>query len=234
MTLPIIILAGGLASRLRPITKKIPKSLIEVAGVPFVVRQLNYLKKQNIEKVIMCVGHMGEMIEEFLQNGEELGLRIEYSYDGSTLLGTGGAVKKASEFVDDRFLILYGDSFLPINFNEVENAFDSQKYKALMTVVENKNQWDKSNAIFKDEKLVKYDKENPCSEMNHIDYGLGILSKELFSDYATETNFDLSEVYNKLSIENKLQGFEVTQRFYEIGSYQGLKETETYFLEGDI
>ena len=234
MSLPIIILAGGLATRLRPITETIPKSLVEVAGVPFIVRQLNYLKKQNIEKVIMCVGHLGEMIEELLRDGDDLGLNIKYSYDGSKLLGTGGAVKKATEYVDDKFLILYGDSFLPIDFHAVENAFDSKNYKALMTVLENKNQWDKSNTIFEDEKLIKYDKENPCPEMNHIDYGLGILSKDIFSNYERDKIFDLSEVYNQLSIENKLQGFEVNQRFYEIGSHQGLKETETYFLEGEV
>ena len=110
----------------------------------------------------------------------DLGLNIKYSYDGSRVLGTGGAVKKATEYVDDKFLILYGDSFLPIDFHAVENAFDSKNYKALMTVLENKNQWDKSNTIFEDEKLIKYDKENPCPEMNHIDYGLGILSKDIF------------------------------------------------------
>lgn len=229
MTLPVVILAGGLATRLRPITEKIPKSLIEVASKPFICRQLEYLKSQGIQRVTLCIGHLGEMIELVVGSGSQFGLEITYSPDGPNLLGTGGAIKKALPLLDESFFVLYGDSFLPINYSPIEEDFRRSQKSALMTILKNSDQWDKSNVSYSEGVLVEYNKESPSSDMNYIDYGLGILSRNLFDCYEEGTNFDLSEIYRNLSNQSKLQGYPVNQRFYEIGSHKGLEETENFF-----
>jgi NDP-sugar pyrophosphorylase family protein len=226
--LPVAILAGGLATRLRPITEKIPKALIEVAGKPFIFHQLQYLRKEGIRKVVLCLGYLCEMIQEEVGDGSTFGLDITYSYDGDFLLGTGGSIKKALPLLDENFYVLYGDSFLPIHFKPVEDFFFECKKPALMTIILNENKWDKSNVVCKDWLVSEYNKKEPKSEMKFIDYGLGILSKSLFDQYEEDTAFDLADLYHLLSIQNQLAGFEVNERFYEIGSHQGIKETELY------
>jgi len=234
MTLPVVILAGGLATRLRPITKKIPKSLVEVAGEPFISRQLKYLNSQGIKKVTLCVGYLGEMIESVVGKGSQFGLEVSYSLDGPKLLGTGGAIKKALPLLEENFFVLYGDSFLPINFSAVEDAFNASRRPALMTILKNNDQWDKSNVSYLENELVEYNKEFPNLDMNYIDYGLGILSGRLFDSYDKDQPFDLSEIYKNLSIQSELEGYTVNQRFYEIGSHQGLEETTHFFLTRGI
>jgi len=226
--LPVAILAGGLATRLRPITEKVPKALIKVAGKPFIFHQLEYLRKEGIEKIVLCLGYLCEMIQEEVGDGSKFDLDISYSYDGDFLLGTGGSIKKALPLLDENFYVLYGDSFLPIHFSPVEESFLNSKKPALMTVILNENKWDKSNVIFKDGIVLEYNKKEPKSEMKFIDYGLGVLSKSLFDKYEGKVAFDLADLYHLLSIENQLAGFEVNERFYEIGSHQGIKETELY------
>ena len=226
--LPVAILAGGLATRLGPITEKIPKALINIAGKPFIFHQLQYLRKEGIRKVVLCVGYLGEMIQEEVGDGSKFDLEITYSYDGDFLLGTGGTIKKALPVLDKNFYVLYGDSFLPIHFDLVEKAFLKSKKPALMTVILNENKWDRSHAIFKDGLVLEYSKKDPKPTMKFIDYGLGILSKSLFDKYEEKVAFDLADLYQFLSIENQLAGFEVNERFYEIGSHQGIKETELY------
>lgn len=230
MTLPVVILAGGLAKRMRPVTEKIPKSLIEVAGKPFICHQLNFLKSQGIKKVVLCTGYLGKMIEDVVGSGADFDIEVSYSYDGSKLLGTGGAIKKALPILDDSFFVLYGDSFLPINFAPVKNAYVSSQKPALMTIVKNFNKWDKSNVSYLDGKLLEYNKGQPSTNMRYIDYGLTILSKDLFKNYKTGFYLDLSELYHKISIKDQLFGYLVTKRFYEIGSFKGLKDTQEYLL----
>lgn len=225
-----MILAGGLATRLRPLTETIPKALIEIAGKSFITYQLQYLKNQGISSVVLCVGYLGEMIQSQLGDGSQFGLSIQYSFDGPVLLGTGGAVKKALPMISDDFFILYGDSFLPINFLNVQKAYAMSKQPALMTVLKNNNRWDRSNVVFKNSTLIVYDKNNLKPEMEYIDYGLGIVNSEIFTSLTENSSFDICNVYNKLSIENKLYGYEVFERFYEIGSPQGILETEKYLL----
>lgn len=226
--LSIVILAGGLATRLRPITESIPKALVEVAGKPFISHQLAYLKKQGISKVVLSIGHLGNMIEDVVGDGSQYGLEVYYSCDGEVLLGTGGAIKKALPLLEDSFFILYGDSFLPIDFSKAEDVYFSSKKPGLMTVLENKNRWDRSNVIFKNGNLLEYNKKDQKADMHYIDYGLGILSKDVFDGYCTGTVFDLSDVYRNLSLNNKLQGLEVFERFYEIGSRSGIEEASAY------
>ncbi len=226
--LPVAILAGGLATRLRPITEKTPKALIEIAGKPFIFHQLEYLRKEGIRKVVLCLGYLCEMIEEEVGDGSKFGLEINYSYDGDYLLGTGGSIKKALPLLDENFYVLYGDSFLPIHFKPVEDFFFKSKKPALMTIIFNENKWDKSNVVCNDGLILEYNKKEPKSAMKFIDYGLGVLSKSLFDKYEEKVTFDLADLYYHLSIQNQLAGFEVKERFYEIGSHKGIKETELY------
>jgi len=227
---PVAILAGGLATRLYPITKTIPKALVEVAGKPFIKHQLEFLKLQKITRVVLCVGHLGEMIMEVIGNGDEFGIHVSYSYDGDNPLGTGGALKKAIPLLDDNFYILYGDSFLPICFSSVNDAYVNNAKFALMTVLYNSNKWDKSNVLFNNKEILEYNKHQPNLYMRHIDYGLSVVSKKIFDQYKANITFDLADVYHQLSKVGQLAGFEVHERFYEIGSHTGLKETEKYFL----
>jgi len=228
--LPVAILAGGLATRLRPITETIPKALVDVAGVPFICRQLDYLHTQGIRKVVLCIGYLGEMIQAVVGDGSKFGLDVSYAPDGPMLLGTGGALKQALPLLGEQFFVLYGDSFLPVNFAAVEKAFFESNKLALMTVLENGDRWDKSNVLFRAGELIEYNKHAPRPEMAFIDYGLGALTGSTLNSYAVGQNFDLAEVYHMLSLQGQLAGYEVHERFYEIGSHSGLKETETYFL----
>lgn len=222
---PVAILAGGLAKRMRPLTSSVPKAMLDVAGKPFIAWQLDYLRRQGINKVTLCLGYLGEQIEDFVGNGANYGLQVNYSYDGPQLLGTGGALKQALPKLGDVFFVFYGDSYLPINFQLVAEQFKCQKKPALMTVIKNGNQWDKSNVVFKDGILQEYNKLSPRADMMYIDYGLGIVSSSIFAAYSEGAVFDLAEVYHQLSIQGCLAGYEVFERFYEIGSQNGLQET---------
>lgn len=232
MKLPVAILAGGLATRLRPITETIPKALVDVAGEPFILRQLRYLKKQGVNRVVICTGFLGEQVEAAVGDGAALGLSVAYSQDWPTLMGTGGALRKALPLLDTRFLVLYGDSHLPIDFAGVETDFLQSGKPALMVVLRNADRWDKSNVQFVDNAIVEYNKRAPTPEMKHIDYGLGAMSAQLLSDFTTIGPFDLADLYHDLSLSGQLAGFEVQQRFYEIGSHTGLAEAAEYFRSG--
>lgn len=227
---PVAILAGGLATRLRPITETIPKALVDVAGKPFIVRQLSYLHEQGISHVVLCIGYLGDMVRDVVGSGESFGLKVSYSEDGPNLLGTGGALAKAIPFLGNDFFVLYGDSFLPVNFSATQRAYEKSGQSALMTVLKNQNQWDKSNVLFVDGQLLEYNKHAPRAEMTYIDYGLGVVSASVLTQRPVGQSFDLADVYQGLSLQGQLAGLEVHERFYEIGSHTGLKETEDYFL----
>ena len=229
---PVAILAGGLATRLRPITSTIPKSMVMVAGRAFIAWQLDYLCQQGVTHVTICTGYLGEQIEAFIGDGAAYGLHVNYSYDGPELLGTGGALKKALPLLGDAFFVFYGDSYLPINFREVAADFQRQGKPALMTVIKNNNQWDKSNVLFDNGLLIEYNKLNPKPDMAYIDYGLGLISSVVLSDHSGSEPFDLADIYYQLSIQGELAGYEVFERFYEVGSHSGLKEAADY-LEGE-
>jgi NDP-sugar pyrophosphorylase family protein len=235
MTLPVAILAGGLATRLRPVTERIPKALIEVAGRPFVEHQIILLEEHGYKDIVLCVGYLGEMIERALGSGAAFGVNIRYAFDGcgaeKKLLGTGGALIKAMPLLGDAFMVLYGDSYLDCDYQAVEAAFRTFGKKGLMTVYRNDGKWDASNVIFRDNTIITYDKKNRSPKMRHIDYGLGVLSAEAFDGYPANAAVDLADVYGKLVAEEELAGFEIKERFYEIGSQAGIRETEEYILK---
>jgi NDP-sugar pyrophosphorylase family protein len=231
VTLPVAILAGGLGTRLGSVTNDIPKSLVDVAGEPFILRQLRYLGSQGVGTVVLCVGHLGDQIQAVVGSGPLFGLSVRYSWDGAVRQGTGGALVAALPELGSTFFVCYGDSYLPIDFKEVERAFRRSRAPALMTVLRNRQQWDQSNAVFRDGLVTEYDKKTPREDMEYIDYGLAVLSASALLDPIRTPPFDLADVYQDLSRAGRLAGHEVQQRFYEIGSPQGLTETAEYFLE---
>jgi NDP-sugar pyrophosphorylase family protein len=232
MTIPVAILAGGLAKRLKKNTFNKPKALIDIAGKPFISRQLSYLSNQNIKDIVICTAHLGNQIKDYVGDGSRYNLKVSYSDDGDKLLGTGGSLKKASRILGENFFILYGDSFLPINFSLVEKAYFRQKKPALMTVFKNNDHGDKSNVYFKN-KCVLYNKKNPQKNMNYIDYGLNVVKGSIFYNFPTNKMFDLSDVFEDLSNKSLLAGLEIYDRFYEIGSINGLNDTIDFFKKLD-
>jgi NDP-sugar pyrophosphorylase family protein len=223
---PVAILTGGLSLRLRPITEKIPKALIQVAGRPFLAHQLRLLQGAGIRKVVLCVGYRGEMIQQEFGDGRDHGIELHYSFDGPEPLGTGGALKKALPLLDNRFLILYGDSYLPIDYAAPARAFAASGKLGLMTVFRNEGRWDTSNVSFQDGAIKSYSKKERTPEMRYIDYGLGILASASLASWPNGQAFDLADVYRDLIERNELAGFEVEQRFYEMGSPEGLAELD--------
>jgi NDP-sugar pyrophosphorylase family protein len=224
--LPVAILAGGLATRLRPLTEDVPKSLIEVAGRPFAEHQLTRLAEQGIDRVVFCVGHLGDRIERALGDGRRWGLRLEFVHDPPVLAGTGGAVLAALPRLGESFFVMYGDSYLPCDMRAVQEAFFASGRAGLMTVFRNENRWDRSNVEYVAGRIVRYDKRAQDASMQHIDYGLGVFHRRAFDAWNDhEGPFDLASVYRALLAAGELAGVEVPDRFYEIGSLDGLAET---------
>jgi NDP-sugar pyrophosphorylase family protein len=223
---PLALLAGGLSTRLRPITETVPKSMVPVAGEPFIAHQMRWLARQGVGRVVICCGFLGEQIEDYVGDGAAFGCSVHYSYDGNPLKGTGGAIKKALPQLGNQFFLMYGDSYLPIAFRPVYEAFVGLGRIGLMTVFRNDNRWDTSNVEFQYGGIRNYDKATITPQMKYIDYGLGILTPAAFDPWPDGAVFDLNLVYGHLVKTGQLSGHEVTQRFYEIGTPRGLKETD--------
>jgi NDP-sugar pyrophosphorylase family protein len=224
---PVALLAGGLATRLRPLTEKLPKALIEVAGEPFVAHQLRLLRREGIRRVVLCLGFLGEMVRDVVADGDEFDIDVNYSFDGDQLLGTGGALKRALPLLGEEFFVLYGDSYLDIAYEPLVAAFRESGSGALMTVFRNEGRWDTSNVAFDGLLVLRYDKRNPDKDMHYIDYGLGLVRSEVIAEWPGHV-FDLAEVYSKLAEQGRLAGYEAWRRFYEVGTHKGLDETDAY------
>jgi N-acetyl-alpha-D-muramate 1-phosphate uridylyltransferase len=228
MSLPVVVLAGGLATRLAPLTERVPKSLVEVADRPFAVHQIELLRRHGLTDIVFLVGHLGEMISNALGDGTRWGVRLRYIFDGPRALGTGGAVRRALAQLGDPFFVLYGDSYLECDYEAIERAFIDSGRSGLMTVCRNDDRWDRSNVLFVDSRIVSYSKDHRTAGMRHIDYGLGAFRKSAFTGWSAGDAFDLAAVYEDLIARDDLAGFEVAGRFYEIGSPAGLDETREY------
>ncbi|MFZ0318557.1 MAG: sugar phosphate nucleotidyltransferase [Candidatus Sulfotelmatobacter sp.] len=223
--LPVAILAGGLATRLGALTAAIPKSLIPIHGEPFIAHQLRLLRRNGIERVILCVGHLGEQIEKAIGNGRSFGVQVTYSYDGASLQGTAGAIRTALPQLGESFFVIYGDSYLDCDYAAIESEFKQRSKLGLMTVFRNDGQWDSSNVEFEDGHILTYSKKNHTARMHYIDYGLGVFRADAFAiTHAT----DLADAYIDLLQADELAAVEVHERFYEIGSPAGLQEMKTF------
>lgn len=227
MSLPVAVLAGGLATRLGSITERIPKSLVEVDGRPFAELQIELLRAHGMTDIVFLLGHLGERVEQTLGDGSRYGVGLRYAFDGDQPLGTGGAVRQALAVLGPAFFVLYGDSYLECDYPGVEDAFHQGGKAGLMTVCRNEGRWDSSNVLFEDGRIVRYDKRHGTLGMRHIDYGLGAFTAQAFDGYP-DGELDLARVYQDLLARHELAAFEVPGRFYEIGSPAGLEETRAY------
>jgi NDP-sugar pyrophosphorylase family protein len=232
--LTVAILAGGLATRLRPMTEAVPKSLLEVNGEPFAVHQLRLLQASGIRRVVLCVGHLGELVQRVIGDGAAVGLQVDYSFDGPALLGTAGAIRNALPKLGDAFFVMYGDSYLPCDYASIARNFESAGVLAMMTVFRNEGKWDTSNVEFEAGKILAYSKTNRTPRMRYIDYGLGVVRAEAFHGLTAGKACDLAELYADLLQRKQLAAFEVRERFYEIGSPAGLRETAEFLAAGRV
>jgi NDP-sugar pyrophosphorylase family protein len=236
-----VILAGGLGTRMRPRTETTPKTLLPVGDVPFAHYQLSWLARYGVRRVVYSIAVLGEQIRAFVGDGSRWGLSVRYVEDGDKLAGTAGALRRAFDAgeLDEWFLVLYGDSFLPIDFARVGRAFLEQRRPALMTVYRNQGRYDAGNVRFSDNVVSLYRKskkgESSPPEMDFIDYGLSALSRELIAQRVPNGEVaDLADLYHRLSLEGALAGFEVGQRFYEIGSPAGMDDFAAWVAKDQL
>jgi NDP-sugar pyrophosphorylase family protein len=231
MMFPVAILAGGLATRLHPVTQQVPKALIDIGGEPFIAHQLRLLRAQGVRRVVLCIGYLGAPIREAVGDGARYGVQVAYSEDGAQLLGTAGALKKALPLLGDAFMVIYGDSYLLTNFGVVATAFSAAGKPALMTVFRNDNRRDASNVEFTDGRIVVYDKAHRTPAMHHIDYGLGVFQAAAFDNVPAGEPCDLALVYQRLLAAGKLAAFEVQEWFLEIGSTAGIEAFRAHIAQ---
>lgn len=233
MTLPTLaILAGGLATRLRPITKTIPKSLVEVAGEPFLAHQLRLAHRQGFRKVVLLIGHLGEQIEAFAGDRSAFGLAVAYAHDGDIHRGTGGALRAACSHFDEHVFVTYGDSYLDIAVEPIWEAYRRVGASAMMTVLHNRDRWDASNVRFDGSRIWSHDKTSTGQPgVEWIDFGLSAYRTAILANWPNPDPFDLSAVSKALAERGEMAGYEVSRRFYEIGKPDGLAETDAYLLK---
>jgi NDP-sugar pyrophosphorylase family protein len=227
---PVCILAGGLGTRLGARVRDVPKAMVEVAGAPFLMHQLRLLSAHGVREVVICVGHRGEVLAE-RTGAERFGVRIAYSYDTPRLDGTLGAIRRALPLLPERFLVLYGDTYLRIDYAAADRAWRDSRLPALMTVLHNEGRWGPSNAVYEDGRVSAYSKQRMTPEMRWIDYGLGGLSVDAVRA-APPDERDLAALYSRLARRGELCGVLATMRFYEIGTPEALAETDA-FLRSD-
>jgi NDP-sugar pyrophosphorylase family protein len=230
---PVAILAGGLATRMRPLTDVIPKALLEVAGRPFIAHQLHFLATQGVSRVVLCLGYLGEQVQNFVGDGSRYGLNVSYCFDGDSLRGTGGALKRAQPYLHSAFFVMYGDSYLDVPMQSVWHRYQISKQPALMTIFKNEGRWDTSNVVYDGNRIIQYNKHQRHPDMQFIDFGLGILSPKIFDAWPEGQAFDLADVYSDLANLGALAAWESQSRFYEIGTPSGLADTER-FLQGHL
>jgi NDP-sugar pyrophosphorylase family protein len=227
----VCILAGGLGTRLGKRVRDTPKPLLEVAGAPFLLHQLRLLARYGAREVVLCVGYRGEQIQAGI-GAERFGIRVRYSFDAPGLDGTLGAIRRAAPMLGERFLVLYGDTYLRIDYADVARVWRETGLPAVMTVLRNDGRWDVSNAVYESGRVQSYDKHAPRPEMRWIDYGLGGLTAGALS-VADENEAELANLYHRLADLGCLCGYEATNRFYEIGTPSGLREADAFLRQGE-
>jgi NDP-sugar pyrophosphorylase family protein len=231
------ILAGGKATRMGELAAERPKYLLEVAGRPFADHQLGWLADSEVDRVVLCVGHLGDQIRDFVGDGSRWGLAVDYVDDGRRLLGTAGALRRAfdADLLAPEFAVVYGDSYLTADAPAVWRDFEARRPPALMCTYRNRGRWDASNASVRDGWVVRYEKglEDPAaSGMEEIDYGLSVIDRDrVVPDIPAGRPVDLADVYGRLAAEGRLAAHQVRERFYEIGSPAGLAELDAALRE---
>jgi MurNAc alpha-1-phosphate uridylyltransferase len=227
---PVAILAGGKATRLGPLSADLPKALVPLAGRPFLDYQLELLHDRGVRRVVLCLGHLGDRIVAHVGDGARYGLQVQHVFDGPRLLGTGGALLSAAPLLGPLWWVLYGDSYLDFDYAAVLEHFLARSEPALMTVHRNAGRWDRSNAVVRDGKVTRYDKRRPTPDMAYIDYGASLFRAPVLERIPADEPYDLADLCHGLSLDGQLAVYEVPQRFYEIGSTRGIRETEQFLI----
>jgi len=226
-----VIMAGGMGTRLGRLTARLPKSLVNIHGRPFLEYQIDLLRKNGIRKILLCIGHLGEQIKERFGTGRDLGVTIRYSEEGEDLLGTGGALKKAEPLLEERFLLLWGDSYLLLDYRKIWNAFLRAHRLGLMVVYKNSNERIPSNVAVRDGRVALYDKWKTHPDMLYIDNGLSAWSKDILGMIPSGKPFEIERLFQRLSERGEVAAFETEQRFYEVGSISGLGELKRFLRD---
>jgi NDP-sugar pyrophosphorylase family protein len=228
---PVAVLAGGLATRLGELTQSMPKSMLDIQGEPFISHQLKQLARLGAKDVVLCVGHLSKSIEDFVGDGSVFGLSVTYSYDGVEQQGTGGAISRALDLLDEEFIVTYGDSYLDLDLTELTRFHREAKLPATMAIFRNDGQWDKSNVRMISPHKIVYEK-SPQVRCTFIDYGATVISRTKFEGLAPQGTWELPRFFEELSESHELGGFLVQNRFFEIGSTIGLNEFRSKVREG--
>ncbi|MGI8685949.1 MAG: NTP transferase domain-containing protein [Acidimicrobiales bacterium] len=236
---PCVILAGGLGTRMRTVTgDHLPKILVPVRGEPFAHHQLTWLAGQGVTSVVLAIGHGGAAVQDYVGDGSRWGLTVAFVDEGAQLRGTGGALQLALQqgALPPEFMVVYGDSYLPLDLDAVATAYEGSGLPALMTVFRNEDRWERSNARYEDGEVTLYQKAHPDpagAGLRHVDYGLSVLRSEVVADLVPDDGpYDLAEVFHQLSLAGMLAGHEVGDRFFEVGSPDGLRDLEAHLARG--
>jgi len=230
--LPVVILCGGLSTRLQSITENIPKSMINILDKPFIDHQLTLLQKNNVKNVILCIGKFGEQIHNYVKDGQKWNMSVQYSDDGKILLGTGGALLKAYSILPNNFIVMNGDSYLDIDYNEILQKYISERNLLLLTVFPIIDPKSYKNVYIKNKNILLYDKSGNNHNLNYIDYGFTLMKRRLLTNYIKESVFDFSLIYSKAISQHSISCYKSPKIFHEIGSYEGLQETKDYINNG--
>lgn len=227
--LPVVILAGGLGTRLQEVTgDRVPKAMVPVAGRPFIDHQLATLAGAGVGEVVLLIGSLGEQIEAHVGDGRRFGLTVRCVPDGEALLGTGGAVHAALDVLPAAFWVTYGDTLLDVDMAGAEAKFSSRALGGLMTVLENADRWEVSNVDVVHDLVTVYDPSSEPGRHRFIDYGMSILEADAFDGQPPSQAFGLDRIFGRLIAQGRLGAFEVRRRFYDIGSPARLAETEAF------
>ncbi len=230
----VVILAGGLATRLRPLTDRVPKSLVEVCGKPFLEYQLCFLKKNGVRDIVLCAGYRGEQIEEYFGDGRKYGVNLTYSYEKEQLLGTAGALKNAESLLEEQFFVIYGDSYLLLNFDTIVSWFNELDKLGLMVVYKNDDRYEPSNVVIEGNLVKQYNKKHRTEKMVYIDYGASILRKKVLELVPPGQVCSLEQLFAGLIKQEELLSYQVDERFYQIGSPEGLAEFAKYISQTKV
>ena len=223
----VVILAGGLAARLGERTRSIPKALLPIAGRPFLAWQLEALRRSGFSEVLLCIAHLGGQIRDFLGDGAAFGVTVAYSEDGPQLLGTGGALRRALALLAPRFLVTYGDSYLPFDYSAPLRDLETHtEALGTMSVFENVGAWDDSNTEVSGEHVTRYEKGSTDPALRYIDYGAIALCRDVIAERPAESAFGLDRLQSELARLGKLRAYTATERFYEVGSELGIRDLE--------
>ena len=224
-----VILAGGVAMRLRPLTETVPKSMLLVSGKPFLEHQISLLRSHGITEIVLCVGHLAQMIVDYFEDGSKFGVQLAYSHEGEPLLGTGGALRKAAPLLKEDFTVTYGDSYLMVDYADLFRIFRESKLPATMVVYRNEDRWDRSNVVVDGGKVAFYSKSERPPNTVYIDAGVSVFRKDALRLLPSEDPVGLDRLLHDLTNRQLLGAYESQQRFYEIGSFSGLQELQQAF-----